>query len=241
MQRLPAKKVRIKDVLNGKFFYGDKESLIPSYLVTRYGIKVGRVNLIGTIVDKFINDKENYLFFIIDDGTGEIRVKFFNESAKRNKSFEIGDLVLIIGKIREYLGEIYINGEIIRKIDDPNFETLRKLELARIIIQQKKLIKEMKSMRERMSEEEFEKYLKSKGIEKEVADVMLNYSETEEDYKQRLIYLISELDDGEGVEIDKILEISKIPPEIIESSISKLLDEGYIYEPSPGKFKIVEK
>jgi len=241
-ERLPAKKVRIKDLLEGKFFYGNSESLEPSYVITKHGIKVSRANVIGTIVDKFVSDDGNYLFFMLEDGTGSIRIKAFKELALKLNKFEIGDLVVAIGKIKEYLGERYLNAEIVRKIENPNYETYRKLELVKEIEERKAIIKEIKEKRESMNETEIEKYLQSIGMDKNTLDVILQLSATEEpDYKDRLLYLISELGGEDGVEIEKLMEIIKLPPEIVESAVSQLLEEGYIYEPLPGKFKMVKK
>ena len=40
VERSPAKKVRISDLLNGKYFYGSKEEMKPGYVTTPYGEKV---------------------------------------------------------------------------------------------------------------------------------------------------------------------------------------------------------
>ena len=64
-----------------------------------------------------------------DDGSGVIRVKIFKEEVKKFANFEKGDCVDIIGRVREYEGENYIVPEIIVRVDDPNYEFLRRIEL----------------------------------------------------------------------------------------------------------------
>ena len=71
--------------------------------------------------------EEEQAHFTIDDGTGEIKIIPFNE-VEKIKDLNIGEIVLIIGKIREF-GEIYITPEIIKKINNKKWVELRKLEL----------------------------------------------------------------------------------------------------------------
>ena len=132
--RSPAKKVRISDLVSGKYFYGSKEEMKPSYVITPFGEKISRVSLIGTIVDKFVSDDGNYSSATIDDGTETIRVKSF-EGLPFEK-FQLGASVKIIGRVKEYNGELYITHELIEKISDVNFELLSKIEILSSLIKQ---------------------------------------------------------------------------------------------------------
>jgi RPA family protein len=241
IERLPAKKVRIFDVVNGKFFSGNREEMKPSYLITPFGEKISRVNLIATVIDKFLSDDENYSAITIDDGTGSIRVKGFKEKANLLKNLKPGDLVLAIGKIKEFGGEIYINAEIVRKVD-PNFENLRKLEILDKIIQQKKIVEEIKSLANQTSEEELKDYVKEKfGLDEECLRAILEFKQVNEvDYKPKVLELIKNLDEGDGVEIGKILELCNLPENIIEDAINELLSSGVLYEPVVGRLKLVK-
>ncbi|MEM5882846.1 MAG: hypothetical protein QXQ77_01220, partial [Candidatus Aenigmatarchaeota archaeon] len=175
-----------------------------------------------------------------DDGSEAIRVKTFREKTELLQDVEVGDLVLVVGKIREYNNEIYINGELIRKIDQPNFEVLRKLEILKELLEQKKIIEELKNLKERIEESEFKEYVKEKyGLEEEALEFIMKKPEIKEDYKPKIIKIIEELDEGEGVEIGKILEISNLPENIIERGIEELLDSGVLFEPRPGILKKV--
>ena len=55
VQRLTAKKVQISDIVNGKYFPGNKEEMKPSYVITPFGQKISRVNLVATVTDKFLS------------------------------------------------------------------------------------------------------------------------------------------------------------------------------------------
>jgi hypothetical protein len=51
--------------------------------------------------------------------------------------------------------------------------------------------------------------------------------------------LINSLDEGSGVEIGKILELSDLPENVIENAINELLGSGMLYEPRAGVLKKV--
>jgi len=241
-ERLTAKKVRISDIVNGKYFSGSKEEMKPSYVITPFGQKISRVNLVATVTDKFLSEDENYSAVTIDDGTEAIRVKTFKEGVDLLKNIEPGELVLVIGKIKEYNGEVYINGEVIRKVQDTNYENLRKTEILNELIESKKMIDEIKSLLGQMTEEELKGYAKNKfGIEEESLQVVLENLKVvkEIDYKPKMLELIESLDEGKGVEIGKILELSDLPENVIESTIDELRASGFIFEPSPGVLRKV--
>jgi RPA family protein len=241
-KRMPAKKVRIFDVVNGKYFAGSKEELKPSYVITSLGQKVSRVNLIATVIDKFVSEDQNYAAIRIDDGTEVIRAKAFKESVKLLEGIELGDLVTVIGKLKEYNGEVYVNAEIVKKITDANFETLRKLEILNEIAEQKKAVDEIKSLLDSMSEEELKEYAKDKfGMDEETLNVVRDSLRVKKeiDYKPKILELIKKLDEGNGVEIVKIFELSSLPENVIESAINELLAKGMLFEPKAAVLKVV--
>jgi RPA family protein len=240
-KRLTAKKVRIADIVNGKFFPGSREELKPSYIITPFGQKVSRVSLIATVTDKFLSDDGNYCSITIDDGTEAIRAKTFKENVNLLKDVEVGSLVLVIGKVKEYNNEVYVNGEIIRKVE-PNYESLRKLEILNELIEQKKNVDEIKNLIEQMSEEELKEYVKNKfGMDEESLQVVRENLRIvkEVDYKPKILELINSLDEGRGVEIGKIFELSDLPENVIENAINELLGSGMLFEPQVGVLKRV--
>lgn len=241
IKRMTAKKVRISDIANGKYFPGSKEEMKPSYIITPFGRKISRANIIATVTEKFVSEDENYSSITIDDGTESIRVKTFKESVKLLKGIEPGELALIIGKIKEYNGEIYINGEIARKVDI-NYENLRNIEILDELVKNKKMVEEIKDLVGKMPEEELKEYAKNKlGIDEESLQVVLENLKVvkEVDYKPKMLELIKSLDEGNGVEIGKILELSDLPENAIEETIDELLASGHLFEPHPGILKRV--
>jgi RPA family protein len=240
MKREPAVKLRIRDILDGKFFPGEKENMKPSYLITPFGRKVSRVNVLATITDKFVSEDESYVSFTLDDGTSSIKAKAFKDVVSLVKNLEIGDIGIFIGKIREWNGELYLNIEIARKIDDPNYETYRKLELIKEILPYKRMILELKSMREKMSEEEFLKEAKRRlGLSEEIISFLIESERIEEkDYKAEVLKVLKELDRGDGVNVIYLFEVMKLPAQTLDSILTELMSEGKIEEVEAGKIRV---
>lgn len=235
-KRLTAKKVRIVDIVSGKFFPGSKEEMKPGYAITPFGQKISRVNLVAAVTDKFLSEDGNYCSITVDDGTEAVRVKNFRENVELLKNIELGNLVLVIGKLKEYNEEVYVNGEVIRKVE-ANYESLRKLEILNELVGQKKIVDEVKNLIEQLTEEELKEYVKNKfGMDDEsLQAVRENLRVVKEiDYKPKILELINGLDEGSGVEIGKIFELSDLPENVIENAINELMSSAVLYEPRPG-------
>jgi len=144
-ERQVARKIDIKTINSGNFVQIERKSeedrYLPNYIEVN-GMKISRVRVLATVIDKFVSEDGNYATLTLDDTTDTIRCKIFMNSnfsdniSRQNlidletiNNIEKGDLIDVIGKIREYNEERYIQPEIIVKIEDPNFEVLRKLEI----------------------------------------------------------------------------------------------------------------
>jgi len=236
VERSPAKKIRISDLLNGKYFYGSKEEMKPSYVITPFGEKVSRVNLIGTVIEKFLSEDGNYSSVTVDDGTEAIRVKSF-EGLPFEK-FELGDSVRVIGKLKEYNGELYISHELIEKVKDVNFEVLSKVEILSNLIKQKKIIDNIKSLSNQVDEVELKSYARDTySVDEETLSVIIESKKKETDYKPAVLEVIEKLDEGKGVEIRKLFEVLNLPENIVERTLDELINEGSLYEPTIGYLK----
>ena len=242
-KRAVAKKARIVDLVNGVFFHGSRVDMKPSYLITPFGEKISRVNLIGTVIDTFVSEDENYGSFTLDDGSASIRAKVFGSGVKLVKNISNGDLVLVVGKLKEYNGEIYVATEVVRKPEDLNHEILRKIEILRDLKKKVKILEEIKNLIDQMSDEELKEYVKEKhGFDEECLNVLRENLKIgkEIDYKPKILEIITSMDKGEGVEISKIFEVIDLPERIIENAINELLASGELFEPRPGFFKRVK-
>jgi hypothetical protein len=213
-QRLTAHRVSIADLIKGRYVAREGAS---DYLLTQSGLKVSRVNLLGLVMQKFISDDRRYGFLVIDDSSETIRIRCFEPEIELIKKFEVGDLICVIGRVRKFEEEIYIFPEIVRKVEDPNWWIVRKLEIARL-----------RTLGKRLAE-----LRKEKGLE--VAEEMV-----EEEPKQRVLQLIRELDKGEGVELDLIDQKLGIGRGACQGLLAELLAGGEIYEPKPGRYRVAE-
>lgn len=119
-KRATAVKVRLADLNQG--------SWQEKFLEIRNGEKISRARVLATVVGKFVSDDGKFGSVTLDDATDTIRAKTW-DNLKLMEKVAIGDIVDLIGKVREYSQEIYLVPEIVRKVEDPNFEMLRKLEL----------------------------------------------------------------------------------------------------------------
>lgn len=241
-KRLTAKRVLVEDVLNGRYF--TREGFKSNYLITQKGEEVSRVKVVGSVMTKFVNDDESYAFVVIDDGTETIRAKFFQDLFMFKKLDE-GDLVSVIGKLREYDEELYINPEIVKKVEDPNLLTLHLAEVGeelKKLLEDKKRLEEIKEenpdsykekLREEFGKERTRSLLNAVGSTKEE-------EEKEEDkgkLKEEILDLIDDLDEGEGASYQDIIEEMDMEENKIDGVINDLLTEGTCFEPRPGRIK----
>jgi len=216
-KRIVSKKVWIKDLVRGKYVKG--EGWDPNY-VEIGGEKISRVHLIATVVSKFISEDGNYGTLTLDDGTETIRVKAFGPDVVKLKNPKIGDIVRFIGRVKEYEEEIYLSPEIIRRIEDPNWIIVHKLELG-------------KPATGEPAPEEVKP-----TIPEEVAEEVIR--EEDLSVQDKILNLIRDLDLGEGAEIDEVIAKSELDVAEAKSVIVGLLKSGDIYEPKKGKLKVLE-
>jgi hypothetical protein len=152
---------------------------------------------------------------------------------------------MVIGKVREYADENYIIPEIVKKIANPNYEILHKLEVLKKIIKSKKVLEEIKKEKEKFADVgELKKYAKKKGVDTEAVEAAVETltaeEETEEkDYKPLVLETLDKLEKGDGIEFKKLLEESKLSENIFEEVINELLSDGICFEPKPGVLKRV--
>lgn len=206
LERMTAIKVKISDLTSGEWV--KKEGMEPSFIVTKNREKVSRARVLATVVGRFISEDGNFGSLTLDDGTDTIRAKCFKE-LNVLQPVEIGRFVDVIGKVREYNDEIYIIPEIMRNVDNPNLELLRRLEIMQKIRNLKKQPRD--ALDEKLPE----------------AD--------KEDLRKKVLDIIGSSKDG--IEYGKLIEASGTPEAEVEKVINDLLAEGICYEPTPGKIR----
>ena len=148
---------------------------------------------------------------VLDDGSGKIPLRVFENNVFFENA-DIGDAVLVIGKPREFGSEKYVIPEILRKVEDTAWIGVRKNELK---------LKKTPNMN----------HEKEEKLEETVEEI-------KEDPHEKVFNLIKEMDKGEGVDTEEI--INSVKDIDVEKIISKLLENGEIFEVKHGKLKVLE-
>ena len=166
--------------------------------------KIIRVNVVGSIVDKYESEGETkFISFTLDDGSGQIRLRAFGDDIEKFKNINQGQAVIVIGVLRNFNNETYISPEIMRE-EDPKYLLVRKKEI------------------------EKERNKNSVPVQREQIIAI----------KDKILEAIKNSENDGGIDVDKIImNLRETSPEIINQEIQKLLEEGIIFEPRPGKVR----
>lgn len=239
-ERQNMKSARICDLVSARFFPGSAETMKPNWVKTRLGETISRVKVVATAVEKFVAEDGRFASISVDDGTGAIQARVFSDNLGILEKVGLGDLVAIVGKMKNYNGENYISPDFLRRIDDSDYESFFKLELLRNLFEKKKIVDDVRNMREQMSEDELKEYAAERySIDGETLQIMLQSKDAQIDYRPAVLDAMDRLDQGDGVEIGKLLEASKIDESMAESAINELLASGDVYEPVAGRLRRV--
>lgn len=239
-ERQTMKSVRVSDIESARFFQGDRDTMKPSFVITGLGDAVARAKVVGTVTEKFRSDDGRFASITIDDGTGAIRARVFSSEIAMIEGVSVGDLVSVVGRMKNYNDENYLSPDFVRKLDDPNSETLFRLEVLKNSRSKRSMVEDLRRVRDQMSDEELSEYASGKyGLAPESLSSIMQAPGSAVDHKPTVLAAISKLDKGEGAEIGKILEETKLDESMAESAINDLLSSGEIYEPVAGRLRRV--
>ena len=201
IRRQTAYKCSVEQLSKSK--YVQQQGLQPNYLAF-CGLKVARINLIAVLVSKEGNS------LTVDDGSGQVQIMLF-EGRLKNLGLNLGDLLLVIAKPREYNDKRFLVPEIIKVLNNHKWLDFRKKELSLLDYCNTNL-------------------QDNKPEPKEVVfDVLENYQE-------KILSKIKELDKGPGAPYEDL--ISSLNMKGAEEKIQELIKEGEIFE-IKGKLKIL--
>ena len=215
--RSTAYRIRIADIVNTQLI--KQEGFNPSYIELGQN-QVSRVNLISTVVGKYTSDDENYSALTLDDGTETIRVKGFGPEVLKLKNVNVGQIIRLVGKIKEYNDEKYLTCEVASKLD-PNWIIVNELELGKPVPIKKKVPAE-------------------KPSEDSVEQPITADSGGEENLNIKILNLIKSEDKGDGAMMEIILSKSGLSDEAAKDVLFALLKSGEIFEPKKGVLKILD-
>ena len=184
IKRQVAFKVKINEILNGE--YKKEDGWQPNYLITEYG-KISRVNVIAVLVSKNEDEKS----FMLDDGSGKIAMRTFEN---KNFDVDVGDIVLAIGRPREWNFQKYIMPEIIKRMKDKRWVEVRKLELE----ERKKIKKSYIEVKEEVVLSPYQKILD-----------LINMLDSGEGADFQDVLIKSKINDGEKI-LNNLLEQGEV-------------------------------
>ncbi len=124
---MTAVKLRIQDLVEGTF---------DGKCIHTTSGTVSEARVLGTLIDVFTTDDDSYISLTLDDGTETVRIKAWGPEVQKLKVFSKGDLIDVVGKVREYNEEIYLTSDVIFKVS-PNKWVLRELELMKSYVESK--------------------------------------------------------------------------------------------------------
>ena len=203
-----SKEITILEALNANFIQKSAEE--PNAIFFQENEPIYNINIIGIVLNvEKIGTMTNLL---LEDGTEKIVIRFFEEKQILS-SLEAGNIIKVIGKIRKYNEERYISPEIVKKMDS----LWMKIRFLKIKLRGS-LISFSSVNKSTLSEEEL------------VEDNNLLPSE-------KIFKLIKEMDKGEGVRIEELVEKSSLDK--TEEILQKMIEEGDLFQNLPGKVKIL--
>ena len=205
-----AYKVWISDLLNGGY-HREEGEWEPNY-VLMHDKKISRVNIIANVVSYNVDEGVNYAAADLDDGSGRITVRAWKDDIELLKKINVGDLILLVGRVREFNGSIYLTPEIVRNLKNLSWARLRKLEL-------KKLYGE--PIKERI--------LSSVGNGKAIGQTLLEA--VTYGTKQKILGIINSTDE---ISYDELILKSDLVEEEVEKVVNELIKEGEVYTPRPN-------
>jgi hypothetical protein len=182
------------------------EGLIPSGVKTGRGL-ISRASIIGVITDKSNSG------ITVEDGTTPISVRSFEQ---KPIYADVGDIVLIIGRPREYNGERYIVLEICKKLKNPAWVQYRKRELTK----------------------HMPVAFEIPVIEAPRAPAQPIAAPQTKNPFELIVETIRTHDKGPGADIEDVLANVKVPE--AQKFLQTLIEEGEIFEIRPGRLKVLE-
>ena len=236
-------KLKIEDLVRGQYVH-PPESTEPSYLLSPWGERVSRARVLGTVVEKFVREDQGYAVLRLDDGTETISIRAWGEGVLGLVDHNPGDLIDIVGRVREFEGEVYLVPELIFRVENPNWELVRELEILR---SRKRALAQGKQpqLRKEARLEPRQLKLELPAAVPERGPVIERVEEVEEpplpevpdEMKKRALLAFEKLDRGKGVGLADLAAELDVSYGEVEDIVRVLIVDGEVFEPRAGMFK----
>ncbi|MFX1534528.1 MAG: hypothetical protein ACFFDI_09935 [Promethearchaeota archaeon] len=244
-----ARRYRISQLINSEI----KDEIVndrrQAYLILNNRI-ITKVRIIGTVTRK-ITGERNYTGIQIDDGSGSIFCKSWDGSFDVLNEW---DLVEIVGRLRvappregrdSY--DIYISPDIAIPTTQ-NWEMVHRLELLRNMpasvtldaLTPPPMIGEAaESVVSENTGETITPQFSTPQKPSRFSKIKKKVDSSEKDLSGRLEQIIRDLDEGEGVSYETIADRVEGKEGEIDDALFKLLMDSKIYEPRPGRYRLI--
>ena len=215
--RQTAYKIWITNILSSPYIKSTEE-FAPNFIKLN-NQEINRVNIIATVVETFVNPEQTLASITLDDGSGTIHARAFKEDIKVLTSIATGDLVMIIGKIKEYNNERYILPEIAKTLSNAAWGRLRRLEL-------------IKTLGEPLAQQQ---PIPLPPVQTQPAVYAQTIVEPASEFYEEVRRAIEKSEPGISPEaLSANLNVSK---EAISSTLLDLMKNNEIYQNKPGHYK----
>jgi RPA family protein len=246
--RQPSKRIHIKKIFE---CYID-ESQTPRVLQSNAGEKYFRIKILGIVVNKYTkkfigqnlsdnkinenNSTSSYTAIELDDNTGIIGIRAWREEAEALNCFQIGDILEVSGRPKEYQGLIYIQYEQARIIEDPHWLLFHELEIIKNKFKSIETKRKQISLDQINNKLEDEESLGSNGILK--TDLSNFEDKPDSDLESKILGIIAKDKTNKGVSFKSITnKLLNSDKKEVKDGLINLLNEGLIYEPKPKLYK----
>ncbi|WEU40780.1 MAG: OB-fold nucleic acid binding domain-containing protein [Candidatus Odinarchaeum yellowstonii] len=247
-RRAAARRVHVETILRSCLDSSSDQPLLK----LNNGKSCGRIRVLGIVVNKYIKNNlqdnkgfdynsdiwsfssNSYTSIDLDDSTGVINVRAWGDQAARLNNYNIGDIVEIIGKPREYNGRLYVIYESGFIVDDIHWWLLHELEI---------LVEDLEELNDADSADEqasgnVNKRIINKLIENKFETGLSSHKLGEDSLVDRLMDAICKLDKGDGVLLTDIREeLKAFKADEIEDVLNQLIKEGTLYECKPQRYQ----
>ncbi|MBI5797284.1 hypothetical protein HZA98_00080 [Candidatus Woesearchaeota archaeon] len=208
MKRQTAYKIWIHDIHSASMLV-DAGTGLPFYSIR--DLHVVRVNILGIVIDRFVS--EAYGSLVLDDGSGQVRLKVWGDDISLIQDVDVGNLVLVIGRLADFEKERYVRPEIVRGVHY-DWALLRRLELVQQFGTPSREEKVVVSEK-RVAEKEVEPSLAAREI------------------------ILQTIEKHEEVDEAMFLSACHMPQEKVQNALYDLLKEGEVFSPKKGFYRLV--
>jgi RecG-like helicase len=223
-ERQTAYKVWISNILNSLYTKSTGE-FVPNF-ITCNNLQISRVNIIASVVDIYHDETGSFSSLTLDDGSATIVARTFKEDTRLMQDNDMGDVVLIIGKIKEYNGELYLVAEIVKKLTNPLWGKVRRQELLSTIGEAPPVIPQPSRQNQPPDQPVIQE---------------VSYTQTvtahPSEHAQKVLEKLGATE--EGLSVDTMSTSLNLPKEEIEKSVLELMKNNDIYQNKPGCYKIL--